>query len=480
MTIYGGNLLWLAVRYARADTLRTGRVPEPNALSGAMIEAPAVTVQLPLYNEPLVVDRLIDACARLSYPREKLEIQVLDDSTDLTSERASVRVAHWRRRGMDIQHIRREHREGFKAGALQNGLQFSRGDFIAIFDADFLPQADFLLRTIPEFTAPDEGLIQARWGHLNQEVSFLTRIQSVGLDAHFAVEQQVRGQEGCFINFNGTAGVWRRTCIEDAGGWHGDTIAEDLDLSYRAQMRGWRFRYLHDLEVPAELPATMSALRSQQFRWAKGSVEAARKLLRALIRSEAPRRAKVQGVLHLTGHFVFPFILIAALVHPPLLVIAAGVGSPGDIYFGWMSVGLIGFAGFLLAQLLAQRDLYPDWGRRMARFPVFMAGTIGLSLNNSRAVLEAVVGKSTPFVRTPKLNQLENGSPPPVDAVGRLPIIAWFEAGLFFYSLAGLFAVIFAGQWAAVPFQTVFAAGFGMVVFETVRDRHRTFVAYSL
>lgn len=475
LTIYGGNLLWLAIRYARGDTLRPGSVPQPDALPQAPDDWPSVTVQVPLYNEPLVVERVIDACARLRYPRGRLEVQVLDDSTDVTIERAAKRIAFWQRHGVDVVHIRRDHRDGFKAGALQNGLRVSRGDFVAIFDADFLPQPDFLLRTIPEFTTEDMGVVQARWGHLNQEVSFLTRIQSVGLDAHFAVEQRVRNQEGCFINFNGTAGVWRRACIEDAGGWHGDTIAEDLDLSYRAQMRGWRFRYLQDLEVPAELPSSMSALRSQQFRWAKGSVETARKLLCTLIRSKATRRAKIQGTLHLSAHLVFPFILIAVLVHAPLLVTAAGGSGPGDVYFAWMALGLIGFAGFGLAQVLAQRDLYPHWGRRMLRFPLYMAGSIGLSAHNTRAVLEALLGKSTAFVRTPKLNQISNSSTwsPPASRKRPLPAIVWFELGLFVYSLAGIAAIIAAGEWAALVFQAVFAAGFGMVAAESFRDRRR-------
>lgn len=478
LTVYGGNLLWLAIRYARRDTLRRGTVPPPDALPAAPNEWPDVTLQLPLYNEPLVAERLIDACARLRYPQGKLEIQVLDDSTDSTSDRTAKRVEYWRRKGADIIHIRRSHREGYKAGALQNGLRFARGEFVAIFDADFLPEADFLLQTIPRFTSPQVGLVQARWGHLNQDVSMLTRIQAVGLDAHFAVEQHIREQEGCFINFNGTAGVWRRSCIEDAGGWHGDTIAEDLDLSYRAQMKGWGFRYLEDLEVPAELPSSLSALRSQQFRWAKGSVETARKLLIPLVRSNASARAKAEGVLHLTGHLVFPFVLLAALIHPPLLIRAASGLGPGNVYFGWMAIGLIGFAGFALVQLLAQRELYPDWGDRMRLFPLFMAGTIGLSLNNSRAVMEALVGKPTAFVRTPKINQRSDGQAPvPGDRPSfAIPAIAWFELALFVYSLAGVGALAAVGQWAAIPFQAVFATGFGIMIAETLRDRRRTAV----
>jgi cellulose synthase/poly-beta-1,6-N-acetylglucosamine synthase-like glycosyltransferase len=496
LTIYGSNLLWMAICYARRDTLRPGRVPEPEDLPPPPEAWPDVTIQLPLYNEPTVAERLIDACAELEYPRSRLEIQVLDDSTDITSDRVAARIAHWKRRGRDIEHIRRDHREDYKAGALQNGLRLSRGRFIAIFDADFLPTRDFLLRTIPMFDEPHIGVVQTRWGHLNRDASLLTRVQAIGLDAHFAVEQRVRSDEGCYLNFNGTAGVWRRTCIEDAGGWHGDTIAEDFDLSYRAQMRGWRVLFLGDVEVPAELPLTMSALRSQQFRWAKGSVEGARKLLRPLLASNAGWRVKLQGAIHLTAHFVFPFILLASLLHAPLLVLSHYGSGPGAAYFGLMSFGLVGLTGFMLVQLFAQRDLYPRWGRALLFFPAFMAGTIGLSLHNSRAVMEAVIGKRSPFVRTPKFNVSESrghaagaGSnrfaPPDGPAVGSgstshtaimsgsrpAPRIAWLELVLFLYSTIGLAFLLFIGEWAAAPFQAIFAGGFGLVTFATFRSQ---------
>jgi len=475
LTIYGGNLLWMAVCYARRDTLRPGDVPDPDDLPPAPEAWPDVTIQLPLYNEPLVAERLIDACADLEYPRGRLEIQVLDDSTDITGERVAERVAFWRKRNIDINHIRREHRQDYKAGALQNGLQLARGRFIAIFDADFLPTPDFLLRTIPRFDDPQIGVVQTRWGHLNLDASLLTRVQAIGLDAHFAVEQQVRRDQGCYLNFNGTAGVWRRACIEDSGGWQGDTIAEDFDLSYRAQMRGWRFRFLGDVEVPAELPVTMSALRSQQFRWAKGSVETARKLLRPLLASDAGRRIKLQGAIHLTAHFVFPFILLAALLHAPLLISTRSGTGAGPIYFGLMSFGLIGLAGFVLVQVFAQRDLYPHWGRRLRVFPAFMAGTIGLSLHNSKAVLEAVLGKRSAFVRTPKFNMVPSprasAEAAPYDVRQPVPPIAWLELTLFLYSVCGLALLIAAGEWMAAPFQTIFAAGFGLVTLATFSSR---------
>ena len=461
MTLYGMNLLWMAVSFARDERRKPGRVPKPDQAPELPSSPPDVTIQLPLYNEPLVAERLIDACAEIEYPRSKLEIQVLDDSTDNTSDIVSRRLEYWRRRGLDIEHIRRSDRDGFKAGALQNGLTFARGDFIAVFDADFLPPPDFLRRMLPNFSDERVGLVQARWGHLNEYSSVLTRIQAVALDAHFALEQRVRNATGCFISFNGTAGVWRRACIEDAGGWEADTLAEDLDLSYRAQIRGWQFRYVGDIEVPSELPMTTSALRSQQFRWAKGTVEAAGKLLMPLWHTDRPLRVKLQGSVHLTAHVVFPILILVALLHSPILVARSLGRGPGTAYFAMMALGLTGFVGFTLAQLFAQRDLYVDWVRRLLFFPVFMAGTVGLSLSNARAVLEALAGKRTAFVRTPKFNR---GSVPlPRSAHPRIPGIAYLELALFLYSCAGLIVIVELGEWAAVPFQSLFTAGFGLI-----------------
>ncbi len=464
LLVYGLNLLWLAVQYARRERLRPGPPPDPEARPAPQESWPAVTVQLPLYNEAAVAERLLDACAALVYPRRRLEIQVLDDSTDETTDRVARRVAYWRARGLDVVHIHRPHRQGYKAGALQNGLHLARGDLIALFDADFVPPPDFLLRLVPHFDDPAIGMVQARWGHLNAGDSLLTRIQALGLDAHFAVEQYVRHEAGCFMNFNGTAGMWRRTCIEDAGGWESDTLAEDLDLSYRAQLRGWRFRFLPDVEVPAELPADVQALRAQQFRWTKGAAETALKLLGRLWRSAQPRRVKIEGTLHLTAHLAFPCMLLAVLLHAPLLVGKHLGYGPGEGYFALLGLGLLGFAGFALAQLFAQRALYPDWRRRMVLFPLFVAGTIGLSAGNTRAVWQALRGKRSPFVRTPK-----QGSGPAAggSATGRRRSggTAWAETALALYALAGLGAIIACGAWAAVPFQALFVVGFGLIVF---------------
>lgn len=471
LLVYALNLYWLSVRYVKTQRLLPGRPPEATAPPAA--SWPRVTVQLPVYNEALVVRRLIEACARLDYPSSRLEIQVLDDSTDLTSELIAEQVDALRSHHVDIVHVRRHSRDGFKAGALANGLRFASGDFVAIFDADFVPPPDFLLRTLPTFADPGIGLVQARWGHLNERQSRLTRIQAFGLDTHFAVEQQVRGASDCFINFNGTAGVWRRTCIEEAGGWRSETLTEDLDLSYRAQLAGWRFEFVNDLEVPAELPALTNAYRSQQARWAKGSMQTAVLLLPCVWRSVVPVRAKIEGSLHLTAHLVFPLVLLAGLLHVPLVLMKEyGVG-PGEEYFLLLGLGMFGLAGFFLAQVYAQRSLYPDWQKRLNLFPWFMAGTMGLSISNTRAVCQALAGRRSSFVRTPKQGAAHSRSHPGGSAYSevRIPAIAWWEFLAASYCFAGLVAVIAAGQWAAAPFQALLVWGFGLISWYTLRDR---------
>lgn len=468
LLVYGGNLLWLSVQHVRHDRLQDGPVPDPNDLPAPDASWPVVTVQLPLYNEADVATRLIDACAQLDYPRSRLEIQVLDDSTDSTTETVERCVAQWQQRGVDITHVHRTDRTGYKAGALQNGLHLARGELIAVFDADFVPPSDFLRRTVPRFDAPDVGMVQARWGHLNAESSTLTRLQAFGLDAHFAIEQSARHDTDCFINFNGTAGLWRRACIEDAGGWEADTLTEDLDLSYRAQLRGWRFRFCPEVEAPAELPVSMNAFRTQQFRWTKGAVETARKLLGPLWRSSEPVRVKLEGTLHLTAHFAFPFILLAALTHAPLLWLKHIGQGPGDGYFALMSLGLIGFVGFFLAQCYAQRALYPDWPQRLSRFPLFMAGSIGLALSNTHALWEGLRGTASAFTRTPKTGSRQWWSSRYTSA--DLSPVVWGEALLALYSLVGLVGTVALGEWAAVPFQALFAGGFSLVAGFSLRQ----------
>ena len=467
LVVYGTNLLWLALIHARHDKLKS-RI----AWAGAVNEEfdwPPITVQVPLYNEVLVAEGIIDACVQLDYPR--LEIQVLDDSTDETRVIARERVDYWRKRGVAVHHICRNHRSEYKAGALKHGLSQATGAFIAIFDADFAPPPDLLKKLLPAFRDASVGMVQARWGHLNAEESVLTRVQAYGLDAYFAIEQAARMQAGCFINFNGTAGMWRRDCIEDAGGWQGDTLAEDLDLSYRAQLRGWKFQFMCDIETPAELPQSLQALRAQQFRWTKGAAEAAMKLMGRLWRSAQPLRVKLEGSLHLTAHLVFPALCLAMLLHVPLLMLEHTGNGPGETYFAIMGLGLVGFLGFFLEQALAQRALYPDWPRRLLFFPVFVAGSMGLAVNNSHALWQAVRRKKSEFVRTPKYNSATRKTWGRTRyTYEKIAPVAYFECAFALYSLAGLAVLIVQGDWAAGVFQTFFAAAFVLMTFYNIQD----------
>ncbi len=427
-------------------------------------EYPIVTVQLPIYNEMYVVDRLLDASCRIIYPKEKLEIQVLDDSTDQTVDVVRKTVEKYSALGFDIKHVRRSNRTGFKAGALKEGLKSARGEFVAIFDADFVPKNDFLLKTIPYFCADRAiGMVQTRWEHLNSEYSLLTRTQAMALDGHFVIEQAVRNKSGFFINFNGTAGVWRKSCIEDAGNWQADTLTEDLDLSYRAQLRGWKFKYLNDVTSPAELPSEINALKSQQFRWTKGAIETARKILPTVWRSGLPLRIKVQATFHLTNNLVFPFIVLAGILNVPLVFIKhAGLH---DHYFTFMSVFVFAFIGSFFFYLFSQKDVYVDWQRRLFLFPVFMAGSMGFAVNNSRAVLEGLFKRKSEFVRTPKYNikdKKDSWADKKYVSV-KINSTVVVELLLAIYCLFGVASSIYFLEIAAVPFQLLFFLGFTFV-----------------
>ncbi|GIV56994.1 MAG: glucosyltransferase [Candidatus Kapaibacterium sp.] len=423
---------------------------------------PVVTVQLPIYNEVYVVERLLDVVTQLDYPRDKLEIQVLDDSTDETQHIAQRRVEYYRQQGFDITYIHRTERTGYKAGALRHGLAMARGEFIAIFDADFVPKPDFLKRTLPFFADPRVGMVQTRWEHLNENYSLLTQAQALALDGHFVIEQQVRYKAGFFINFNGTAGIWRRTCIEDAGNWHSDTLAEDLDLSYRAQLRGWRFVFLADVTSPAELPADINALKSQQFRWTKGAVEVAKKLLPAVWRARLPLRVKLEATVHLTSNIVFPFILLVALLNLPMVLIKNLVGGYDEL-FTLMSIFVIASVGTFLFYLYSQRTIHEDWQRRVLLFPLFMAGSMGLAINNTKAVLEALFGKRSEFTRTPKYRILSTTDDWRTRKYARTrlrgSVVLELLVGVYF--LASIFISLSYRELAALPFQLLFLLGFG-------------------
>lgn len=441
-----------------------------------LVNIPMVTVQLPLYNELYVAKRLIDAVCAMDYPKDKLEIQVLDDSVDETVELVRKAVEHYQALGFDIKHIRRENRAGYKAGALKYGLELAKGEFIAIFDADFVPRKDFLTRTIPYFyTDPKIAVVQTRWEHINREYSMLTRAQAFSLDGHFILEQDVRNKAGLFIQFNGTAGVWRKEAIIDAGNWHSDTLTEDLDLSYRAQLRGWKFKYLSNITSPAELPVEVNALKSQQFRWTKGAIETARKILPELWKSKLPLRIKIYSTFHLTNNIVFPFIFLAGLLNVPLIYIKHQGGH--ELYFAMMSVFILAFIGSFLFYLVSQKSAYPDWRRRILLFPLFMAGSMGFAINNTRAVIEGLLKKKSEFVRTPKFavqqkqdNWIKNKY---VAVRKKIDIVVICELLFALYCLFGVISSIYYLEIAAVPFQLLYFAGFASISMLSIKHALR-------
>ncbi|WP_337864599.1 glycosyltransferase [Ignavibacterium sp.] len=442
-------------------------VPKPQIEENAI-----VTIQLPLYNELYVAERLIKATCEIEYPKDKLEIQVLDDSTDETTEIVANIVKQKKAEGFDIQHIRRGTREGFKAGALKYGLERAKGEFVAIFDADFIPHKDFLKRTLSFFTDEKVGLVQTRWEHLNGDYSILTKAQALALDGHFVIEQTVRNKAGFFINFNGTGGIWRKSCIEDAGNWHADTLTEDLDLSYRAQLKGWRFVFLKDFTSPAELPSEINALKSQQFRWTKGAVETAKKILPLVWKSDIPLRVKLQSTFHLTNNLVFPFILLAAILNVPLIFIKNS-GSH-EAYFAIMSIFVLAFISSFLFYMYAQKDIRTDWRKKIVLFPLFMAGSMGFAVNNSRAVIEGLLNRKSEFVRTPKFS-LESekdswmGKKYLTRKVGFSVIV---EALLAVYCLIGVLSSIYFMELAAIPFQLLFFLGFAFVSITSIKHAY--------
>lgn len=431
---------------------------------------PVVTVQLPIYNEYYVVERIIEAACGIEYPKDKLEIQVLDDSTDETVEVASKTVEHYQALGYDIKHVHRTNRSGYKAGALKHGLETLRGEFVAIFDADFVPNTTFLRDTLPYFFQDDKiALVQTRWEHLNSNYSLLTRAQAMALDGHFVMEQGVRNKAGFFINFNGTGGIWRKSAIIDAGNWHSDTLTEDLDLSYRAQLRGWKFKYLNDVTSPAELPAEVNALKSQQFRWTKGAIETARKILPEVWRSNIPLRQKIHSTFHLTNNIVFPFILLAGILNVPLMFIKQQGGH--DAYFAMMSIFVLAFIGSFLFYLFSQKAVYSDWRRRLLLFPLFMAGSMGFAVNNSRAVFEGLFKKRSEFVRTPKY-RIEGKKDSWIEKKYvplKLNWVVFIEIALAAYCFFGVISSLYYLEIAAVPFQLLYCLGFSFVSMLSIK-----------
>lgn len=428
-----------------------------------------VTVQLPVYNERYVIERLMDAVAAFNYPPEKLEIQLLDDSTDETTELIQQKIAQLKANGntIDFQHIRRADRVGFKAGALAYGLQLAKGAFIPIFDADFVPVPDFLKRTIPHFQDPTVGVVQTRWTHLNEDHSLLTKLQAFGLDAHFFIEQGGRNANGHYINFNGTAGVWRKTTIEDAGGWSADTLTEDLDLSYRAQMRGWRFVYREDVGSPAELPVAMNAIKSQQYRWMKGGAECfvknGRKVLSA---SDVRISDKFHGFFHLLNSAVFTAVLLLALLSIPIMFITVNNPSLYGVFkwtavfqVNWLILGVFYWISFRYKG----RNVF-DFFWRFFWFLTFM---MGLSLHNSIAVFEGWLGRKTPFVRTPKFGKSDWKTN--IYVTKKVGLITWFELLLCLVFTLTFFIDVAFLNYGMMLFHGMLALGFGSVIYYTFR-----------
>ncbi|HEU4937479.1 MAG TPA: cellulose synthase family protein [Vicinamibacterales bacterium] len=454
LAIYGWHRYYLVYLYTKHKNQAPAQLPELSNL-------PRVTVQLPIFNEMYVADRLIDAVCELDYPTELVEIQVLDDSTDETTSISERAVRRHALAGVNIRYLHRVDRTGYKAGALEAGLAESSGEFIAIFDADFIPPRDFLKRTLPYFaTDPRIGMVQARWGHINQDYSLLTKIQSILLDAHFVLEHGARNRAGCFFNFNGTAGVWRREAIESAGGWQHDTLTEDLDLSYRAQLAGWRFVFLPDVVSPAEVPVEMNSFKSQQHRWAKGSIQTCLKLLPRILRSRQPFGVKAEAFFHLSANFNYLLMsLLSILMFPAMWV---------RYNMGWTEMLIIDVPLFFAATasiavfyVKAQREIYGDWRQRLKYLPFLMSIGIGLSVNNTRAVLEALFRKQSEFARTPKYG-IEQDSDEWVgkkyhQTVGVQPLI---ELALGLYFSATVFYALVNQIYATLPFLMLFQIGF--------------------
>jgi len=452
---YGVHRYILVYLYYSRRKNRTG---EPAA---RFPDLPRVTVQLPIFNEQFVVERLLDAICRLKYPLEKLDIQVLDDSTDETQAVARGLVEHYAARGFAVTYHHRTNREGFKAGALVEGMKTAKGEFIAIFDADFVPPEDFLLRTIHYFTEARIGMVQTRWTHINRNYSFLTEVEAILLDGHFVLEHCGRARSNVFFNFNGTAGVWRRQAIEEAGGWQHDTLTEDTDLSYRAQLKGWKFIYLPEVECPAELPVEMTAFKTQQARWAKGLIQTSKKILPDVLKSDQSFHVKLEAWYHLTANLSYPLMIVLSVLLLPAMIIR--------FYQGWFQMLYIDLPLFLASTfsissfyLVSQRELFPkSWTRSLLYLPFLMALGIGLTITNTIAVLEALIGRQTAFARTPKYRvETKKDKVQANKYRRRLGWVPWVEILIGCYFALTVFYAVQNENYITVPFLLLFVVGY--------------------
>ena len=429
-------------------------------------DLPKVTIQLPIFNEQYVIDRLVDCVCKFDYPRDKLEIQVLDDSTDETVEVARAVVERYAALGHDISYHHRTNREGFKAGALDAGLKVSTGEFVAIFDADFTPTSDWLQKVIHHFADPEIGMVQTRWTHLNRNYSFLTEVEAILLDGHFVLEHGGRSRAGVFFNFNGTAGMWRRQAIDDAGGWEHDTLTEDTDLSYRSQLKGWKFRYLQDVECPAELPIEMTAFKTQQARWAKGLIQCAKKDLPKVLRADISRREKIEAWYHLTANLSYPLMIVLSTLLLPAMVIRS--------YQGWFQMLYIDLPLFLASTfsissfyLVSQKELFPKaWYRTFWYLPPLMGLGIGLTITNSKAVIEALLGKQSAFARTPKYRVITKQDKSHATTAAakkyrkRLGLVPYIELLIGTYFALTIWYAMANENYFTVPFLFLFVFGY--------------------
>lgn len=445
-------------------------VEPPEHYAVALEDLPIITVQLPIFNERYVSRRLVDAVCKLDYPRDRMQIQVLDDSTDDTQDILSETVQEYKNQGFWIEYIHRVNRSGFKAGALQDAMPLVKGNYIAIFDADFIPSANWLKDTIRHYVDNPEAnvaVVQTRWGHVNSEYSLLTKLQSTGIDGHFAIEQQARCNNGYFLNFNGTAGIWNREAIIDAGGWHADTLAEDMDLSYRAQLKGWKVVYDNNIVAPAELPVAMLAFKLQQFRWAKGSIQCAKKLIFQIWRADLSFVVKFQATMHLTGYFAHPLMLLLILISIPLMLVTPddAIALRLSIESVWSIFMLPATFGPPFLYFNAQRDLYPKfWHRRLGRiFLLAILGT-GISWSNSRAVYAGLSNTGANFRRTPKFD-IKHKSDRWDNKAYKIPLdaTAWIELSLCVYSAIAAMLALSKGLYLTLPFMVLYALSYGYV-----------------
>ncbi len=471
MFIYGLHYYLIAYLYYRKKKERI--LDSEPLLEG---DFPKVTIQLPIFNELYVAERLIRKVMAINYPKDRFEVHVLDDSIDETQDICKKLVAEYQKSGYRIEYLHREDRVDHKAGALREALAKAEGDYITIFDSDFLPPEDFLLKTLPHFSNSDIGMVQTRWGHLNQDYSILTKAQSLAIDSHFVLEQSTRSDYGLWLNFNGTAGVWRKSCIEDAGNWQGDTLTEDLDLSYRAQLRGWRFIFLQDVVSPAELPVEMTSYKAQQFRWAKGSLQTAIKLIGQVIRSPYPLRKKLEGIIHLTYYSVHPLMLFNLLWTLPLISVQHRFFQDFSL-MGYPVATLIGMVFMILGTsapsfflLYTQRELTGSWTKRLRWLPYMFLAGLGIAIHITKAFLEAVFRKKSSFIRTPKfdISVTRNGwfrkqYTIPIDFITVLELAAAVYAMIVTYyafsygiPLAATFPILFAISFSYVGLTAIF------------------------